>query len=127
MIIEHTVGGNINSALGWVNGIRTRDACATVRKRFRGVCRRGEKDLCTWRSDYRVKEVCGKKLFFVFLHGDITRDRPIKVSPKIRWRNMDPRMIFCSPVYPADRFDAVSVTLFGPAAAVQVSFDIFML
>ena len=66
-------------------------------------------------------------LFFARLQGDITRERPIKVSPKIRWRNMDPRTIFCSPVYPADRFDAVSVTLFGPAAAVQVSFDLFIL
>ena len=68
-----------------------------------------------------------KKLFFARLQGDITRERPIKVSPKIRWRNMDPRPFFCSPVYPADRFDAVFVTLFGPAAAVQVSFDLFLL
>ncbi len=47
------------------------------------------------------REYARKNFLFAILHGDVTRDQPIKVSTKIRWRNMDPRPGFCPPVYPA--------------------------
>ena len=66
-------------------------------------------DLCTSRSNSRVQEVCGKKPFFGFLHGEVTRDQAIKVSTKIRWRTMDPQPDFWSPVYRTDRFSIVCI------------------